>query len=233
MPLSHAEIVRMIDVSCVRTDVTRAELEQVAAAAVNYRFVAAFTMPCYNEALGKLLKGSEVLLGGTAGFPSGADTIDQKRDCAKYMKSIGCDELDMVINVGTLKSGGDQYVYDDIKAVIGAAYPIPVKAILECAYLSDEEITRACNIAVEAGAAFVKSGTGWAARPTTVEMIRIMKSAVGNRAQVKAAGGIRSLAVLEEMYDAGCRRFGIGLHSALGILKEAYQREGKSFEGIN
>jgi deoxyribose-phosphate aldolase len=233
MPLSHTEIVKLIDVSCVRTDVTRAELERVAAAAINHRFIAAFTMPCYNEALGRLLKGSGVLLGGTAGFPSGADTIDQKRDCAQYMKSIGCDEIDMVINVGALKSGEDQYVYDDIKAVIGAVYPIPVKSILECAYLTDEEITRACKIAVDAGVAFIKSGTGWASKPTTVETVKIIKNAVGNRAQVKAAGGVRSLAILEEMYAVGCRRFGIGLNSALGILKEVYQREGEPFEEMN
>ncbi|MFP3091146.1 deoxyribose-phosphate aldolase [Treponema sp. TIM-1] len=233
MPLSHTEIVRLIDVSCVRTDVTYREVEQIAAAAIKYNFICAFAMPCYTEKLGELLKDSPVMLGGVAGFPSGADTVAQKVDCARYMKSVGCKEIDMVINVGALQSGDDVYVHNDIKKVVEAVYPIPVKSILECAYLSDEEIIRACNIAVEAGVSFVKSGTGWAAKPATVETIKIMKNAVGDKTSIKAAGGVRSLAVLEEMYAAGCRRFGIGLRSALGILKEAYQREGKPFEEIN
>jgi deoxyribose-phosphate aldolase len=230
MPLSHAEIVRLIDVSCVRTDVTYQELQQVADAAIKYNFICAFAMPCYTEKLGELLKGSPVMLGGVAGFPSGADTVTQKADCARYMKSVGCKEIDMVINVGALRSGDDNYVRDEIKKVVEAAYPVPIKSILECACLSDEEITRGCTIAIEAGVSFVKSGTGWAAKPTTVETIRIMKNAVGDKIRIKAAGGIRSLAVLEEMYAAGCRRFGIGLASALNIVKEAYQRDGAAFD---
>ncbi|MDR2184965.1 MAG: deoxyribose-phosphate aldolase [Treponema sp.] len=233
MPLSHSEIVKLIDVSCVRTDVTYQELGQVAAAAIKYNFIAAFAMPCYTEKLGELLKGSPVMLGGVAGFPSGADTVAQKVDCARYMKSAGCKEIDMVINVGALRSGDDDYVRNEIKKVVDTVYPIPVKSILECAYLSDEEIVRACKAAVEAGVAFVKSGTGWAAKPTTVETIKLMKNAVKDKTLIKAAGGVRSLAVLEEMYAAGCRRFGISLRSALAILQEAFKRDGAAFEEIN
>jgi deoxyribose-phosphate aldolase len=225
----YTDIVRYIDVSCVRTDVTYEEVAKVAEAAKKYNFVCAFAMPCFTEKLRDLLKGSSVRLGGAAGFPSGADTTDQKVDCARYLKAAGCDEIDMVINVGALKSGDDEYVHDDIRKVVEAVKPVPVKSILECAYLSDEEIVRACNIAVDAGVRFVKSGTGWAAKPTTVDMIKLMKHTVGDRALIKAAGGVRSLAVLEEMYAAGCRRFGIGLSSALGILKEAYERDGAVF----
>jgi deoxyribose-phosphate aldolase len=230
MRLSHTEIPAFIDVSCVRTDVSYEELARMAEAARKFRFICAFAMPSHTEKLKDLLRESSVRLGGAVGFPSGADTAEQKLICARYMKTLGCDEIDMVINVGALISGDDGYVLDEIKAVVDAAYPMPVKSILECAYLSDEQIVHACKLAVEAGVAFVKSGTGWAAKPTTVETVRLMKGAVGDRALVKAAGGVRSLQTLEEMYDAGCRRFGISVQSALNILKEAYERDGEVFE---
>ncbi|MDR1895069.1 MAG: deoxyribose-phosphate aldolase [Spirochaetales bacterium] len=232
MALSHSEIAGLIDVSCVRANVSYRELNQVAGAAIKHNFICAFAMPCHTEKLRDLLKGSPVKLGGVVGFPSGADTAAQKVEGARYMKSIGCQEIDMVINVGAVLSGDDDYVREEIRRVIEAAHPLPVKSILECAYLKDEEIVRACRLAVEAGVSFVKSGTGWANKPTTVETIRIMKKAVGDKTQIKAAGGVRTLAALEEMYAAGCRRFGIGLTSALAILKEVYRREGEPFEEI-
>jgi deoxyribose-phosphate aldolase len=228
--LSHSEIPSLIDVSCVQTAVKYEDVENIAAAAKKYQFICAFAMPCFTEKLASLLKGSSVMLGGVVGFPSGADTTAQKVACTKYMKSIGCNEIDMVINVGALLSGDDTFVRDDIKAVVNAASPLPVKSILECAYLSDDEIKRACIAAVDAGVAFVKSGTGWAPKPTSLENIRIMKNTVGSKAKIKAAGGVRSLSILEEMYDAGCRRFGIGLKSALSILKEAFERDGAVFD---
>jgi deoxyribose-phosphate aldolase len=230
MPLKADDLPSCIDISCVRTDVSYRELDQMAAAARKYRFIAAFAMPDQTARLKALLEGSLVRLGGAVGFPSGADTREQKITCAKYMKDLGCTEIDMVINVGALISGDDTYVRDEIAAVVKTVRPLPVKSILEISYLTDEQIVRACHLAVEAGVTFVKSGTGWAPKPTTVETVRLMKNAVGGRALVKAAGGIRTLQILEEMYDAGCCRFGISLKSALSILREAYEREGKPFQ---
>jgi deoxyribose-phosphate aldolase len=228
--LSRTQIPSLIDISCVQTAVTYDDVENMAAAAKKYDFICAFAMPCFTERLGALLKGSKVMLGGVAGFPSGADTTPQKVEYAKYLKSVGCDEIDMVINVGALLSGDDSFVHDDIKAVVEAARPLPVKSILECAYLTDDQIKRACIAAVDAGVAFVKSGTGWANKPTTIENIKLMKEAVKDKVHIKAAGGVRSLAILENMYDAGCTRFGIGLKSALAILKEACERDGVVFK---
>jgi deoxyribose-phosphate aldolase len=105
-----------------------------------------------------------------------------------------------------------------------------VKAIVEGGYLSNDQIIRACELAVEAGVTFVKSGTGWASAPTTLEHIKLMKQTVGTRAKIKAAGGVRTLACLEEMVEAGCSRFGISVSSALSILKEAYARDGVPFD---
>lgn len=230
MRISCKELPKYIDISAVRTNVSYDEVAEVARIAKKYNFICAFAMPCSTALLGEMLKGSDVMLGGTVGFPSGADCTEEKVSCAKRMKALGCDEIDMVINVGALISGDYDTVYKDIKAVVDAVKPTPVKSILEIAYLTDEQITKACQIAVEAGVTFVKSGTGWASKPTTVETIKVMKVAVGDRAKVKAAGGVRTLETLEQMMDEGCERFGISLKSVLKILKEAYDRDGIPFD---
>jgi len=230
MQLSYKDIPKFIDISAVRADVTYKEIEEMARIAKKFHFICAFTMPCFTYRLAKLLKGSDVLLGGTAGFPSGAVSTEEKVSCAIREKSIGCDEIDMVINVGALLSGDYELVRDDIKAVVDAVNPIPVKTILEIAYLTDEQIGKACELAMRSGVTYVKSGTGWASKPTTLKTIQIMRDAVGEQIKIKAAGGIRTLTELEEMAEAGCDRFGISLNSALKILKEAYDREGIIFD---
>ncbi|HWQ98470.1 MAG TPA: deoxyribose-phosphate aldolase [Clostridia bacterium] len=230
MQLSCFEIPKLIDISAVRANVTYEEVEALAFTAKKYGFVCAFTMPCFTSNLVTLLKNSSVSVGGAAGFPSGADCTEEKVSCAIREKQMGCEEIDMVINIGSLLSGDDDRVRSDIRAVVEAVSPLPVKAILEVAYLTNPQIVRACEIAVEAGVTFVKSGTGWASAPTTLEHIRIMKQTVGDRAKIKAAGGVRTLSCLEEMVDAGCCRFGISVTSALSILKEAYARDGIPFD---
>jgi len=230
MHLSCLEIPKLIDISAVRANVTYEEIEALAYTAKKYGFVCAFTMPCFTARLISLLKGSNVSVGGATGFPSGADCTEEKVSCAIREKQMGCDEIDMVINIGALLSGDDDLVRSDIQAVVEAVYPLPMKAILEVAYLSNPQIMRACELAVEAGVTFVKSGTGWASAPTTLEHIKIMKQTVGDHAKIKAAGGVRSLSCLEEMAEAGCSRFGISVSSALSILKEAYAREGVPFD---
>ena len=225
MDLLH--IPRLIDISGVRTDVTLEEIYRIVAAAKKYQFVCAFAMPCFTRLLVELLRDEEnVMVGGVVGFPSGADTTFVKMADARDMLAAGVNELDMVINVGALKSGRYDLVRDDIKAVVDTAQGTPVKAILEIAYLSEDEIRRGSLLAVEAGASYVKTGTGWAGKPTTVDVIRLIKATVGDSVRIKAAGGVRSLDVLLEMVDAGCSRFGIGLTSALKIVAEARERSG-------
>lgn len=216
------EIARMIDVSAVRTDASLDEIEAIAQACKREKFICAFAMPCFTGHLVDLLKDeAEVRVGGVVGFPSGAETTNIKKATAREHIRTGVDELDMVINVGALKSGLYDQVKEDIRAVVGTAGPIPVKCILEVSYLTDDEIRKGSLLAVEAGAAYVKTGTGWGPKPTTVETIRLIKSTVGDSIRIKAAGGIRSLKTLMEMADAGCSRFGIGLKSAEAIMNEA------------
>ena len=219
---------RMIDISGVRTDVTLGEVDQIVAAAKHYRFICAFVMPCFTPRLVGMLKDSpDIFVGGTVGFPSGADTTTIKVQNAKEQIAAGVDELDMVINVGALKSGLYSMVEDDIRAVVGAANGKPTKCILEVAYLTDDEIRRGAELAVKAGIDFVKTGTGWAEKPTTVETIRLIKSVIGDSAKIKAAGGVRDLKTILAMIDAGCSRFGIGLRSIVSIMKETDKRLGR------
>lgn len=227
-------IPRMVDISGVRTDVTLEEIDRIAGVAKQFNFICAFAMPCFTRLLvEKLSDCPDILVGGVVGFPSGADTTSIKVATANEMMAAGVRELDMVINVGALKSGKYDFVRDDIRAVVDAANGMPVKSILEIAYLTDDEIRRGAQIAVEAGVTYVKTGTGWGPKPTTVDTIRLIKSAIGDAALIKAAGGVRSLDTLVEMAGAGCSRFGIGLKSIVNIMGEVYRRTGAPWpEGL-
>ena len=231
MKLTVAQLARMIDLSAVRADVEMAEVCRLADVARQYRCVCAFVMPCYLPELKRLLADApDVGIGGVVGFPSGAPSTATKAAEAREQAAQGATELDMVINIGMLRSGRDKYVEDDIRAVVEAAGGLPVKAILEAHYLSDEQIVRACGIAVRAGAAFVKTGTGWAETGATLHNVALIKSAVGDKAQVKAAGGVRDLDTVVEMIRRGVSRFGVGLDSGVKILHECAALPGGAVE---
>lgn len=220
----YEQLPRMIDISCVRANHTIDEIDRMIAAAKEHRFICVFTLPSYTSYIAQQLKDEpDILVGGTVGFPSGGDTTSVKVFQAKELRQAGCNELDMVINLTALKSGDDQAVMDDIRAVVDAGGGLPVKTILEVSLLTDNEIRRACQLAVKAGATFVKSGTGWAG-PTTLHHIELMSQSVEGKAKIKAAGGVRTLETIEEMTRVGCSRFGIGVSSALNLLKEAALR---------
>ena len=160
------------------------------------------------------------IIGSPVGFPSGGNTTAIKVEEARQLIRDGVDEMDMMLNVGKLRSGEEEYVLEEMKQVIGAAGNTPVKVILECHYLSDEQIRRGCELCLEAGAAFVKTSTGWAPTGATLENVALIKSCVGDAIGIKAAGGIRGLETLIEMYRRGARRFGIGLSTATRIFEE-------------
>lgn len=221
------QIPRMIDISGVKTNVSIQELDSIACTAKRFRCICAFAMPAFTPYLiSKLQDEEDIMVGGVVGFPSGADTTNIKVAAAKELVQVGVNELDMVINVGALISGKYDMVYDDIRAVIDAGGGVPVKSILEVSYLTDDEIKRASEIAVKAGAAYLKTGTGWGPKATTVETIKLIRSTIGNAAKIKAAGGIRDLDTLLAMKRAGCSRFGIGVRSIEAIMREVYLRTG-------
>jgi len=229
MKLTAARIASMMDLSSVYAPCDEAEIRQLAVAAVEHKVAAAFCLPCFVPALVDLVAG-KVPVGSTVGFPGGAVLTETKAAEARRLVELGCAELDMVINVGMLRSGREDYVRDDIAAVVDAAGQRPVKVILEVHHLTDDQIRAACRLSVQAGAAWVKTATGWQPTGATLENIALLKSCVGDRAGVKASGGIRGLHTLSEMYRRGARRFGVGLAGGLKILQQCASLPGGTFE---
>ncbi len=225
--MTAKEIAGMMDVSAVRADSTLEEIRQSAELAKRHGCVAVFALPAHTPYLVDLLAGSAVFAGGAVGFPGGGETTAVKAATASELVQMGCREIDMVNNLAWLKAGKKDLYVRDVRAVAEAAGGRPVKVILECHWLTDDEIVRACEWCAEAGAAWVKTGTGWAPTGATLENVTLMKRAVGGRCQVKAAGGVRDLETLLAMYERGVRRFGIGVRTAQAILEAAAGGTGK------
>jgi deoxyribose-phosphate aldolase len=226
MDLSEKKLASMIDISAVRADSTLEEVREIVHLAKKHRFFAVFTLPsmsCYAKHM--LAEEDGILLGGTVGFPSGASTTRSKAFEADELLQAGCDELDMVINVGKLKSGIYKDVVADISQIVNLASPLPVKVILEVSLLTQEEISEGAKIVRDSGARFIKTGTGWGG-PTTFEHIRSIKNAVKDDIALKVAGGVRDLDVLLQMWEMGVSRFGVGHRSAKNIIEVFSQRHG-------
>lgn len=222
MALTAKEIAKMMDLSCVRTNSTWDDIQTLVDTAVQYEFGQVSIMQCFIPEVKKMIAAHPgIHLVGNVSFPSGSDSTSVKVFQAGEMAAAGCDEIDVVMNVARFLSGRMDEVQEDLRAVVKAAGSLPVKVIIEAAYLTPEQVQTASRIAVDVGAAFVKTGTGWAEKGATVEDVRLIKSVVGERIQIKASGGIRSLAALLEMYKAGARRFGVNLRSGKAIVEEA------------
>lgn len=223
--LSERQLARMIDVSAVRADSDIEDVRNVAKLATERRCIAAFSLPGFCETLVDLLsRFPEIRVGGAVGFPSGGETTAMKTAQARELTALGCSEIDMVLNIGKMLSGDLRFVENDVASVKQALGNIPLKVILECHYFNPDQIREAAECCVRAGADWVKTGTGWAATPTTPEQIRILKQTVGNEARVKAAGGVRNLDTLLAMHRLGAERFGIGYKTASAIFEENANR---------
>jgi len=167
MFLTAQEIAKMIDLSCVRTTSSRADIEDMVEAARRYGFGQVSVLQSFIPYTKLLLKGSDIRLVGNVSFPSGSDSTSVKIVQAMEMMTAVCDEIDMVMNIGKLRSGETAEVEADVRAVIETVHPIPVKVIIEIMYLTKQETSLACDICIKAGAAFIKTGTGWANRGTS------------------------------------------------------------------
>jgi deoxyribose-phosphate aldolase len=221
MILTVKDIAEIIDLSCVRTDSCKQDIVDLVKNAQKYKIGQVSVMHCFIPYVKKLLKdNSEIKIIGNVSFPSGSDSTSLKVLQAKEMVSDGCNEIDMVINVGKLRSGEYSEVEADVRAVVEAVNKLPVKVIIEMPYLNSKEIEKACEISINSDAAFVKTGTGWAKKDTTVDDIKLIKSIVGDRIKIKASGGIRDLKTLVEMYKQGASRFGVNLKSGKKILDD-------------
>jgi deoxyribose-phosphate aldolase len=213
--IAKADLAGMIDHSVLAPQAGLPELAAGCEIARRYAVKSLCVKPCHVRQAAAVLAGSGVLVAAVVSFPHGADVSAVKAAQARQAVADGAAELDMVINIAALREGDLDLVQEDIAAVVRAADGRCVKAILECAMLSDAQKIAGCLAAKRAGAAFVKTSTGFAASGATVDDIRLMRSTVGQEMGVKASGGIRSLGDAMAMVRAGANRLGTSATAAI------------------
>ena len=220
--ITYEQLAKVIDHSLLKPELTDEDIIAGCKLAEQYHVASVCVKPANISLAAKLLAGSDVAVGTVVGFPHGGSTTATKVAEARDAIENGAVELDMVINIGALRSGKYDYVKNEISAVVEAARgKALVKVILENAYLTDAQKITACKLAEEAGADFVKTSTGFAPSGATVEDVRLMRRSVGPRVQVKCAHGVRTLDALLAMIDAGATRSGA---TATAEILEEYKK---------
>lgn len=208
----------MIDHTLLKADATKDMIEKLCSEAIKYQFKAVCINPTHVEYCTHILKNSDVKVATVIGFPLGASTKEVKAFETADAINKGAEEIDMVINIGGLKDRDYKKVKEDIEAVVNAAKgKAIVKVIIETCLLTEEEKIKACELSMEAGADFVKTSTGFSTGGATIEDVKLMKSVVGDRLEVKASGGVRDLQTAKDMIDAGATR--LGTSSGVNIIK--------------
>ena len=225
--ITYAQLAKVIDHSLLKPELTEPEVAAGCELARRYHVASVCVKPADVALAARLLAGSDVAVGTVVSFPHGNATPAVKVAEAQAALRDGATELDLVINIGALRSGRSDYVRDEIRAVVqvaqtytvaappAAPVKVIVKVILENAYLTDEQKVTACRLAEEAGADFVKTSTGFAPTGATLADVRLMRRTVSARVQVKCAGGVRTLPALLEMIDAGVTRSGATTTAAM------------------
>lgn len=212
-------IQQMIDHTILKPEAKRDEVETLCKEAMEYKFAAVCVNPYHVKFCKEILKDSDVLVATVIGFPLGANTKEVKALETTDAINNGADEIDMVINIGALKDKKYDIVKEDILAVVNAAKDKAiVKVIIETSLLLDDEKVKVCELAMEAGADFVKTSTGFSTGGATLEDVKLMKSVVGDKLEVKASGGVRDLDTAKKMVEAGATR--LGTSSGIKITKE-------------
>lgn len=217
-------LAKYIDHTILKSNATQADVIAICEEAKEYGF-ASVCVNQYNTSLVKeQLAGTDVMVCTVVGFPLGSVTKEVKAFETGLAVDLGADEIDMVINIGALKDGLNDLVYEDIKAVVDAAKGKTVKVIIETCLLTDEEKVRACELALKAKAHFVKTSTGFSTGGATVEDIKLMKATVGDNALVKASGGVRDYDGAMAVIEVGANR--IGASSGVKIVNHQVADEG-------
>lgn len=202
----------------LKPEATVKDISKLCDEAMKYHFGAVCVNSSFVGTAHVMLKGSDVRVSCVVGFPLGAMASRIKAAEAAYAIEKGADEIDMVLAIGKAKNGDWDDVTDDIHQVVIAAAGHPVKVILETGLLTDEEKKKACASAVAAGAAYVKTSTGFGHGGATLEDVRLMREAVGKSCRIKASGGIRDYATAKAMVEAGADR--LGTSSGVAIVKD-------------
>jgi deoxyribose-phosphate aldolase len=229
--MTARDIAAKLDHTVLRPDSDEDAIRKGCEVARKYGVACLCVQPGNVVAAARVLAGSTVLPGAAIGFPHGANRTDVKAFEAERALDDGARELDMVLNIGKLKSGDYDYVEKDIRAVAEAAHTrgVILKVILENAYLTDAEKAEGCRIAERAGADFVKTSTGFAPTGATIEDLRLMRASCSERVRLKASGGIRTLDAALACIAAGCAR--VGTTSTEAIMEEAFRREAEETLG--
>ena len=209
MPSYDRELASVIDHTILSPDVTRSEIVAECRLVRRYGFAGICVNPVHISTAARELEGTPHTVCTGVGFPLGASSHLVKAYETREAVASGADEVDMVIDIGAAKEGDFATVGRDIEAVIAAAQGRTVKVLLEICYLTEAEIREVCRLALESGAAFVKTSTGFGPGGATVEAVRLMRSTVGKRARVKAAGGIKDRAFALRLIEAGADRLGM------------------------
>ena len=199
---------KLIDHTLLKQDATPEQIMKLCFEAKEYDFMSVCVNPAYVPLAYELLKDSDVKVCTVIGFPLGMNLTKTKVEEAMLAVSQGADEVDMVINVGMLKSENDEYVENEIRLIKESINGKLLKVIIETCLLTDEEKVRACLAAKRAGADFVKTSTGFSTGGATVHDVALMRQTVGNEMGVKASGGVRTHEDLLAMVEAGANRIG-------------------------
>jgi deoxyribose-phosphate aldolase len=216
-----ADVAKTLDHAVLKPEFARDDLAKHAAMCVARGVGCLCVRSCDVAAAARLVAGSPVVVAAVIGFPHGAQRPEVKALESRLAIADGARELDMVLNVGALRSGDEEAVRADIAAVVGEAKPkgVVVKVILETCFLTLDEVAVACRLTEEAGADMVKTSTGFGSAGATPEAVQVMLDTVGRRLGVKASGGIRSWLDCVRYLDMGCARIGVG--AAADILDQA------------
>jgi len=214
--MDQVSIAKYIDSTCVKADATKEEIRKLCSAAQEHNFHSVCVTPYRVSTAHDALDSSPIEIICVIGFPDGFTTTDEKINEAKTAIVDGATEIDMVVNIGAIKDGDWDFVKQEISRIAKTIDPVKLKVILEIGFLTKEELIRACQVTKEAGAAFVKTSTGFGPRVPTVEDIRIMRQTVGPDFGVKASGGIKDFKTAKEMIEAGATR--LGTSHALEII---------------
>lgn len=221
MYMNAYEAARMIDISTVRTQHTIKDIKEVVEIAKKYRFINVHALPCWVKELSGMLKAEkDIFVGSPVGFPGGGHRTEVKLLEAKYLVEDGVEEIDIVMNIGKLKNKEYDYVLEELKQIITSIPEnILKKVIIEMNCLTNEEVKKACELVIESGADFVKTGTGWIPGKLDLERVRMIREITRGKIKVKVAGGIRTKEEFEQMVEMGIERFGINTKSALEIVR--------------
>ena len=235
MKLTPHDIAKMLDHSTLQPFLTDDDIRKGCELALHYDTASVCARPCDMPLVASLLKGSDVKVCTVIGFPHGAHRTAIKVAEAKQALADGCQELDMVLNIGKMIHGDYDYVQDEIHQIMEVAHAAGaiVKVILETCYLTDEQKVKACQLSEAAGADFVKTSTGYGSKGCTIEDLKLMRASVSDHVRVKGSGGIRDLDTVLSARAVGASRCGVSATAAIMAEAEKRYAEGTLEEVTN